>query len=871
VQVADVKIFMASFHIFSYVAFLENIMENQIKEIILSSPFEGKRERIMLNADKFVLTPEEFIEFCYVDPCFDEEISILDEEIKKSSNYYHRDDLHGDISYVRSRKIAKDKFEESLNSTSINPIYIRGFAGTGKTTYINTLLYKKHRYNLERELFELNKSEERVLLFSFYWRNKNFVFTLYKFISILMTKLSDYLEMKKNESEDEYRQRMNLILNNYYKFFFYSNVKIHTNIFKIIEGYIKDKFPYSAKDLEDDDINTFCTKMYNEIIAYCSDNNDKIKADETIKNLLELIVVVLTCNHPTEKIESEDFGNILFFDNIENFIGTHQVYNEDINTISEIFHKFIDSMAGLFNKLGSRGLQFSRHFKFILAIRDTTEKMIHDVHLHGQDGDSLVQLNISTWFSLDEIAKKKISYFKKKGIEASLPITDAILTMFNDHTSRKSGLRDILSMMYNHNKRRIVSYLSEIWDQHPDCSKDYCNLWKIALDYEKQNNPLAAAYKNAARQMILRLLLDLIEKCNYFEKIRALDGLGLARKLIINLHRHDPLNDMEDDLENLGYIGFYTLLKPLLDNPYDDDSTKVDYRETIDEIAEILCTMNSPNKKKTNWCQLVEIKFNQSSFDERELSNKLLECYKNKCDQSKNYAIKITEAGRYFLEGIVPIFEYFSCRYNKNSSPLFSSYNLKLIKKESKNASNHATEHIKSMKKTIFKRIDNVVMGDINFFKINKSVNFGAMYSSNNGALRMYCYEPPSRKYSNRNEQCNPVRVLHSNISYIDNYRAFILTIKKQPHYSDYLEEYSDEIIVGLSHTILNIIEDYVDKLQLLINNELGKHDVTIEEYPYVGKMNVESEKRKCEVYRKKLIDAKQSPENYEIRITTVD
>ena len=864
-------------------------MESQIsgtldlKDVILYSPFEKRSDRsLFFNSDC-----GEFIEFCYVEPDFGKTTSELNKKMRESSNVHDRETLHEELSNLRAKETAKKKFEEGLDSPSNNPIYIRGFSGTGKTTYIKTLLYKKYQ-NLDHvtcEEFDINDSADDFSILSKKWRNKNHTRTLYKFISILMETLGKRLEYKKSEHENEHKQRMKLMLDNYYEFFFKRSLRICTNVFSIIEEYLKKEIRYNTQTLNERDENTFCIKMYNEIVAYYPENNDSSEIAKAISELLELIIVLLTCSHSSENISTNNFRNFLFFDNIENFIRGDQVYNEDINTISKIFYDFVNSMTKKFD--GFR--QFSYHFKFILAVRDTTEKMIDKVNLQRQDGDSLVQLNVSTWFPLDEIAQKKIDYFKTKKFipnsSATIESIDTILAIFKDSTPNDSGLRDILSKMYNHNKRRIISYLLEALPEHPGCTNDYYNLWNIALNYDKKHKELSKAtsknvahiteekcmlgltraYKNAARQIILRILLDLIVKCGYFDKIYASDGLGLARKLITNLHGHFPLNIMEDESDNLGYIDFHTLLKPILSSPVRGDVT--DNHEIIKVIAKILYNMNSSAREDTKWCQLVDIKFNQHEFNIEELADKLLGCYQNNENNKRQYAIKITEAGRYFLESIIPSFEYFACRYNKNSSPLFSSYNLGLIKTDSKEPSNHAIEHMKTMKEKIFKRIDYVIKQDIIFFTANQSVDFKSMYSSDD-IRRPYCYASPTRKPL-RNEKCHPLRILHSHIGYFDNYRAFILTIKDYPYYSNNIKDYTDDIKEGLSRAILDIIKSYVDKLQDLIENRIREDGKIIEGSPYIGEKNIKNEKDKCKIYRDKLNKAKASPCDCNIRIET--
>jgi hypothetical protein len=522
-------------------------------------------------------------------------------------------------------------------------------------------------------------------------------------------------------------------------------------------------------------------------------------------------------------------------------------------------------MNELFKNINNHVLQFSRHFKFILAIRDTTEKMIDEIYLQ-EDGKPLVQLNVSTWFTLKDIAKRKIAYFKEKGIYPSSPVSlEIVETILGDTTSNESGLGDFLSKMYNYNKRRKVNYLLSALSRHPDCCKDYMNLWNIALQYERNNWELASVYKNAARQLVLRILLGLIEECKFFEAILAMSGVWYARKIITYLYRRTPINDMENEMDNLGYIGFKSLLTHLLNNPSKNSNiSSTELNEKIDFIAQILQKMSSSSEKDTNWCPLVDVKFNQHNFKVDDLSKKLRECYTNKNDNESAYGVKITDAGRFFLESLLPTFEYFACRYETSSAPLFSSLNLILTNDDPKYTNNMGTEHIRKMQKIVFKRIKDITDDDTKFFIADDNVNFDAMYSYGD-ICRRYCYAPYTGITTDfaHGEQCHPLRILHSHIGYFDNYRIFILTITKDCGNP----LYSSEIKKGLSLTILSILEKYVKKIKKLIDNAIGEDEKIIKGSPYVGSANVDHEKKKYEAYIKNIEAAKKAPENLSIRI----
>lgn len=137
------------------------------------------------------------------------------------------------------------------------------------------------------------------------------------------------------------------------------------------------------------------------------------------------------------------------------------------------------------------------------------------------------------------------------------------------------------------------------------------------------------------------------------------------------------------------------------------------------------------------------------------------------------------------------------------------------------------------------------------------------MYSIE-GCSRKYCYEPPTRSIADYgNEQCHPLRIINNHIRYLDNYRAYVLTLKNK----NGIYYYDEEARKGLSITILNIIESYIDKLNDILNDKIGENGTPIVGASYVGNMNVDNEKRHASVYFNKCKLAKKSPLDFTIRI----
>lgn len=844
----------------------EKKIKYKLKHLILYSPFEQRPDRCWPYDDQFKENKALFCEKCYSDPCFDEKEKTLLKELEEENLSKREEEaLKTQIEFLREKKFQKNEFEESLDISIENPIYIRGFSGSGKSTYVNTLLYKKYHENpnVICEIFDLASSLEKVYIFKKTWENKNYAQTMYKMVSVLLSKIAQYLEYKENDDKDAYKEKLRVLLTNYENIIFPVDNSAK-KVFRVIKEFLENKINYKNESLYEDNEDTYCDKMYNAILDYCGIDDETVWVNTTVTRLLELLVTILLCSKPSPK----DYKYIMFFDNIEYFIKKDEVYNEDINKIAKGMHELVRNLTESLKRVD---IHFSKQFKIIIAIRDTTEKMIEEVYLHDED-KKLVQIDVSSWFTMDEILDRKIKFFETEGICSEDLKNEVMYELFHDSTYVKSGLRNTLSKMYNHNKRRLTNYVTDELIKRPEFGKDYLAIWKRALDFEQRyrkteakiHKELSDTYKFASRQLILRMLLDSIEACKYFEEISTVRGnnevgLGYARRIMTYLYRWVPIDDMENDIAELGYVGFNTLIRNILHSPltsmHDTDVTQ----DKVKILAEILCKMHSSSIVGTNWCQLVLIKFNQTKFDKDALRKKMWECYQDDYDD-ENYGVKITEAGRYFVESILPIFEYFSCRYFKNSAPLFALENLKLVDNGKANKGILLMQRV--MQQT-FKCIERVIAQDMRLFKKNGNACFNLMYSTPE-SQRKYCYEPATRCPTDYgHEQCHVLRILHSHISYFDNYRVFVLTATNE-NGSNY---YDDDVKIMLSTAILKIINKYLEKLSQIIENRIGEKGTEIQGDSYVGNMNVFWEKERLSKYIENFNSAEKEPLDYSIRI----
>jgi hypothetical protein len=86
----------------------------KLKEVILYSPFENRRDRSWVQDGVFTPNKSEFVDNCFTDPCFDRKEKQLKKELEaiqeKESNERDIDNVHEKLTVIRNKRISKKNF-----------------------------------------------------------------------------------------------------------------------------------------------------------------------------------------------------------------------------------------------------------------------------------------------------------------------------------------------------------------------------------------------------------------------------------------------------------------------------------------------------------------------------------------------------------------------------------------------------------------------------------------------------------------------------------------------------------------------------------------------------------------------------------------
>lgn len=769
-----------------------------IKNLLLYTPFD-KRFKIGVPTDFMdYMSADRFIQEFYTEDELVEKIKILQDEYDEINNKENKTEedtedlieIAQKISYITNEKQKKEDFEYALKESIVQkPFLVRGVSGTGKTTYLHHLMHIREPQDIwiNYDLFECSKS---FTLFGKVWVNNKFNFTQFKLLSSLLKFINDLL-IKNDCDECLYREKLSLMIQNYEQLFYSRGNHTYADIFYLISRYTNGEIEYQNEKIGENK-ETLLDLLFLKFSEICDFNKntpiDEIDITSILNNLLQISIFLLICLNVKIYNNSYNLPKIyISFDNLEHFINNNKIYDEDIYDISTMIYHFMESQNDVLP------IDFYKYFKVILIIRDTTDKMLNPDHWHDEDFPNNI-VDVSDWYNTFQIYDKKIKYFKQNKVfendEIIKVLEEAISYIFNDNTQK--GLNTYINAMYNNNKRRITRYLIAALIIYKERTLKYIEFWEKAT--YSTNDEMTQIYKYAARSIIKRTLLDLVENTQYFNNLKAIkssdntSNLGLARKLLTVLYR---LSLQHAD-ENEPYIGVYSVLSSLFDSPT-HQSNPQEIKGKIEHLVNILYHLNNHSIVQTNWCQLIDIKFNRKAFNSQSLthmSDFLFNEYVAKRNDER-YGIKITSAGKIFLL-VCQEFEYFTCRYKASRVPLFCSPDL-----------TYALNTIKEIKKQTFKCIEHVVSSDKAFVSVGVNYNYNAMYTDNDtGIIRPYLYV--SR--NTQREQQHVLRIIDSHIGHIDRYRTYILSLDNTI--------YDENAKLKFSNETLNILGEYANLLK---------------------------------------------------------
>ena len=815
-----------------------------LEDVLLFDPISNKgREalkRISQNLSEVSVSYDEFFSEVYVEPFFDNgsKIETKSEMYTDEEYMIYTDFAFSDLgTLTRNLKTRKDKYEDLFFSQDTNKLLlIRASSGSGKSIYLNRLKWKRRkdkypnhinaeldegRINEAYELnFDLEQSEARIQRgkASFPSEKNKINGNSYEVTSAPWRFFVMLIESIYNLS-------YSIIKDNNYK----NCKKIRENFQIMYDGDHDDEVSLLYNMLKfkpfkfynRNKLREVKTELLNNIIEIC------LKDPQNVECCIKIALITLTRLVVCQNNINEPEQLLISFDNIEHYIkSSNRVYDDDIKIITDSVLEFAKEEEKYYLK--HKFKSFASYFKFVLVVRDTTDKMFsEDVHSYFTHKDR--SIDITNWFPLEQIYNKKMKYCIPKNedeTEQELPssikfinlmITDSLKTIGNN-------IMSTVSTMYNHNNRRstrIFTRISRVFDQKDENPPVNYN----SINYEQfsklWNWRSKSKVKNLCRQAVIRLIFNEIEDKYYFKRIH--DNLAAERN-VQNTYASRLLIWLSNiqNSKNEDYVSLREVAEAILCLPgTTDESGKINIdKNEVEKLSEVLIALDehrfstSDNVQNDDcitgncWCQLIVIKFNELSssgnLSKELLSKKIIEACSDKDVSINDYGIKITEAGRFFAKALHD-FEYFACRYSKNKTPLIFMLDVNEIEKTIETVYNSAKSYI-----------DNIVWFESLFFKQCYELAYKNEY-----------HMKYISKSNNIEYRSLPYRIIKQHTYYLNTYRTYIEDDILHSHIGLFSEEDRGSIKV----CIRKYIEEYNNILNSIMESTYKVDEELVEKY----------------------------------------
>lgn len=790
-----------------------------LEDILLCDPI-SKRGRNALERIEDTNTPktvslEDFYEKIYVEPYFikDNKRKKLGNETtenKKTANIFDNFLISETGLNTKNLIDKKERYEQRFFSGKSDPLmFIRASAGSGKSIYLNKLKRERRKKfsplntNIEISFnnindalelsYDLETSKSIINYGGVFFPSSKYkpnsatsteVDSPWHFFNMIidsLTALCLSIILEKNNSK---KSRIKMNFNKVYGY-------DHEDEIEDLYGLLTDV----TTDLNH--MRNLREKVFEIIINICFVDPDNVSY--CIIRALQTLTRLLTIQSNLEKPRQY----LISFDNIEHFINNKKrIYDEDIKKISSAIINFCQDEVEYYKALD---LKFAHFIKIILAVRDTTSKMLSaDVHEIFNREDC--SIDITGWFSLSNIYENKLIYFSRYN-ENSTAIKFFKLIMEEESIRTKNNLMEQICAMYNHNNRRTTRMLTRIAGGFEKMElegeenkkslnyEQYCKIW----EWHRKTH-----IKYLCRQSVMRLIYNEIAATNFFENICA--NIEKCTTLQ-NTYAFRLLTWLanKDSHKSETYYSYYEIVKEIICNPAVENGNKLSYTDFL-RFAEVLIALDehrfeeSSNIREHNsdtnpncWCQLVIIKHNLNQnggiLDVGVLADKIKKDFEQKNPNSDICGIRLTEAG-YFMAKIFRDFEYISCLYSKTNTPLIFMSDESEIKETIKNVYNVAEKHI-----------NNSLLFEYRHF--NKQ--FKSAYS------HLYHLRHTS-KNGNTESQSVPYRIFQQHVAYLLAYQMYISDTELQNELGIFNATTRENLIQYIK-TYINLYGDIIKKL----------------------------------------------------------
>lgn len=688
-----------------------------------------------------------------------------------------------EIDKTLDRWISEDNI--IVNALNCKLIFIEGYAGCGKSTLVQYILYK--------------------LL-----KNKNYEYSYYNYD--IGSYQDDYNVVKNDNNETDFikysiicslKKQIIKLLDSYdFKKIYeeFSSLMNDENLLGILESTCKIKAEFGNTRVFKKGIQLVLESKRIEKEDYIKDLENIIEIQLQDFNVYQLLCIdylwrlAQYCANPREYLKYmyvcyDNLDSITNFEILSNFKEQLITFRNNLNNyILAINRQIAKSDRQIWENIEKIPpfIIFSTYRK-ITAVRSNSynHEMLNDRIINYND---IKVIEVSRQYDFNKIAKKRIKHFSQKlqFLNIKHDRKSKLINQMNliNQLKEMSFVKSKYARLWNNNFRSCSNVLSELIEHNYIDAQKCIELFNAQID--GYNHEKYCYYGASA--------LFLHAVC------RLLKNIG-----IFNEYHLDVINEKSDPRQTCLSRLILTYIKNKNESVsivelFEKFELVFEPKEICRIIGQLLTRVNGEIWRRP-------IYYSKNALNnELNIENVLYEQYKKYKDR-ENYSyveFKICDCGETYINDIVPHFEFYSIRINPKNKALYCIEDDTVLKQ---------------ILKDIYERIEECCKKQYDFLNC-----YIQKYQMNNEGYMLAGFHPTTRS---GNSQLHIERVIFAHIDYINKYRMYLNSMQHPEKYDDlndivlfYIEKY-----INLYKKYVSPISNYRNKIVEIMEGKLNSQD----------------------------------------------
>ena len=470
------------------------------------------------------------------------------------------------------------------------------------------------------------------------------------------------------------------------------------------------------------------------------------------------------------------------------------------NTFIQELCKFRRNMNAFQTELAIRHPEYRLNtFVIIVACRSVTWGKLHlseyirDDEM-GERGRHLCDFDISGFFEYVKIVEKRIDYYSRKAKNVQNATTILKELQLIKELNEMLYVRNRFKPLFNYNYRKCVEVITEIITDSRKSIEEAVSL-ASRFDYS-----LGDGIFSGSSSIFFRAVFDHLKKNHLFDS--SIMGLVDVNK---STDTNAPLCDLTSQAR--------VILQYLYNETQEGGKCRThinqifEYFQPIYPLSSVCTVLDHLFSRNTAWRRPINIVKQpfEKNYEEGTLEQQA-ELYLNDHHAPKERFIEfdICTSGKEYIEFMVPHFEFFSCRASSKSCEypaLFS--NMSLVNVDSIGLSPTTQQPVELTKQCVFDTTCEAVIESVRVCCEKLSTFNKAVMTAKGLTSEEYLQEPIVKRTQRNNPQLHEERIIFCHIYYLESYREYLINFR--------FKDATEKERLSLNARMIAYIEKYLD------------------------------------------------------------